>query len=234
MPSGIYCIECIKSIHPILGSLIASVRRATERPRTWFRAEVDALRLKRAVSATPSPQIVVGSSGIFTEGWIPTEAEYLNLLKPTDWKRFFAPNSIAGILAEHVWEHLTSADGVTAAKICHQYLRPGGHLRLAVPDGFNPDPDYREQVRPGGSGAGAEDHKVLYTYETLGRLLADAGFDVDLLEYFDADGKFHFTDWNPAAGMVYRSRRFDERNRDGQLAYTSLIVDARKPARPTR
>jgi predicted SAM-dependent methyltransferase len=232
MRSRLYCIAFIKSIHPILGSLIALLRRTTERPRTFLRTELAIRRLKRGIAANPSPQIVVGSSGVFTLGWIPTEIDYLNLLHPSDWKRFFRPDTVGAILAEHVWEHLTPAEGATAAKTCFTYLRPGGRLRIAVPDGFNPDPVYLEWVRPGGTGAGADDHKVLFNHETLARLLAEAGFQTELLEYFDATGNFHFSDWDPADGMIYRSRRFDERNQDGRLAYTSLIIDARKPGGP--
>jgi predicted SAM-dependent methyltransferase len=228
MRSRLYCIGFIKSIRSKLGSLIAFLRHTTERPRAFVRTKLAIRRLKRAVSANPSVRIVVGSSGIFTPGWIPTEIEYLNLLRPSDWQLFFSPGSLEAVLAEHVWEHLTPAEGATAAKICFDYLRPGGRLRLAIPDGFNPDPDYREWVRPGGTGAGANDHKVLYTHETLGRLLTEVGFKVELLEYFDIAGKFHFTDWDPADGMIHRSRRFDERNSNGRLGYTSLVVDAYK------
>lgn len=229
MPSRLYCTGFIKSILSILGSLIAFLRRTIEQTRARLRTVRDVRRLKHAVSVSPSPRIVVGSSGIFTPGWIPTDIEYLNLLRPPDWQRFFSPNTLEAVLAEHVWEHLTLPEGAAGAKLCFKYLRPGGWLRLAVPDGFNPDPDYRERVRPGGTGPGADDHKVLYTHESLGCLLTEAGFRVELLEYFDANGEFHFSEWNPADGMIHRSRRFDERNRHGHLGYTSLIVDARKP-----
>lgn len=198
-------------------------------PRARFHAALDIRRLKRAVRHNPAPRIVVGSSGVFAEGWIPTDIDYLNLLRPSDWQRFFARNSLGGILAEHVWEHLTLAEGATAAKTCFEYLRPGARLRLAVPDGLNPDPAYRDWVRPGGSGIGADDHKVLYTHESLAHLLTEAGFRVELLEYFDAGGTFHYCDWDPAGGMIHRSRRFDERNQNGMLGYTSLIIDAQKP-----
>jgi len=52
---------------------------------------------------------------------------------------------------------------------------------------------------------------------------------VALLEYFDARGNFHHAAWNEAEGMIHRSQRFDARNREGKLQYTSLILDARKP-----
>ena len=186
------------------------------------------LRLRRRVAATESPRIVVGASEVYEAGWIPTDVDYLNLLRPADWERFFAKDCLAAILAEHVWEHLTPDEGLRAARICREYLRPGGYLRLAVPDGFNPDPAYREWVRPGGSGPGADDHKALYTHESLGRLLSEAGLQVETLEYFDAAGQFHATDWKPEDGMIHRSLRFDERNHDGILRYSSLIVDARR------
>ena len=101
---------------------------------------------------------------------------------------------------------------------------------MAVPDGFHPDPAYRDWMRVEGVGFGADDHKVLYDHQTLGELFAQAGFEVALLEYFDAGGKFHAEAWDPADGMIRRSQRFDPRNQGGELHYTSLILDARKPA----
>jgi len=196
--------------------------------RAAVRRAVGARRLKKRLGKIAAPKIVVGASGIFEPGWIPTDLEYLNLLRPEDWPRFFAEASIGAILAEHVWEHLTPEEGLRAARQCHRFLHPGGYLRLAVPDGGNPDPTYIEQVKVNGTGSGADDHKVLYTGETLREMLQQAGFTVTPLEYFDPQGKFHYTEWSPADGMVHRSRRFDERNQDGRLRYTSLIVDAFK------
>jgi len=44
-------------------------------------------------------------------------------------------------------------------------------------------------VRPGGSRPGADDNKVLITYQTSSTLFEDDGFDVTLLEHFDKDGE---------------------------------------------
>lgn len=41
---------------------------------------------------------------------------------------------VDAFLAEHVWEHLSLEDAHRAARNCHEFLRPGGRLRLAVPD----------------------------------------------------------------------------------------------------
>lgn len=175
-------------------------------------------------------RIVIGASGVFDAGWIPTDIDIFNILDEGDWQRYFAPNSIDALLAEHVWEHLTPQDGCTGARLCYRYLKPGGVLRIAVPDGLHPDPNYIEWVRVGGNGPGAEDHKVLYDYCSLKRLFEEAGFEVRLLEYFDETRNFQAEPWDPHDGMIHRSKQFDERNQDGALHYTSLILDARKPA----
>ncbi len=226
--AGVSLHRLIKSIGRAFESLLVTARRI----RAAGRAASGRRRLRREIAAGSPLRVVVGSEGIFEPGWLRTEREYLDLLRPAEWRAYFAPASIAAILAEHVWEHLTPEQGLTAARTCLEFLQPGGYLRLAVPDGLHPDDAYREWVRPGGSGAGADDHKVLYTHQSLAQMLAAAGFVVELLEYFDAAGNFHAVDWDPAAGMIHRSRRFDERNRAGPLRYTSLIVDARKPAAP--
>ena len=198
--------------------------------RTWCRTARGRRRLRQAARSQDPLRIVVGSGGIGPAGWVATDVEYLDLLRPNEWAAYFAPASIAAILAEHVWEHLSLEDGLIAAQTCQAFLRLGGYLRLAVPDGYHPDPAYIEQVKVGGTGAGAHDHKVLYTIDSLTGLLRQAGFAVEPLEYFDAARQFHAVPWNPADGLVRRSARFDARNKDGTLRYTSLIVDARKRA----
>ena len=40
-------------------------------------------------------------------------------------------------------------------------------------------------------------HKVFYNYKTLIEVFEKAGFIVDLLEYCDENGRFHFNCWNP-------------------------------------
>jgi predicted SAM-dependent methyltransferase len=40
----------------------------------------------------------------------------------------------------------------------------------------------------------------------------------------------NYVDYNPDDGKINRSSRFDERNNDGSLNYTSLILDACKDA----
>ena len=138
---------------------------------------------------------------------------------------------MTAINAEHVWEHLTEEQAFAAAKNCFEFLKPGGYVRCAVPDGLHPSELYIEWVRPGGIGPGSDDHHALYDFESLSRVFQSAGFEVELLEYHDREGEFHATSWDPELGMVERSIRFDPQDRDVTFLYTSLIVDAVRPGK---
>ncbi|MEO6038301.1 MAG: methyltransferase domain-containing protein [Saprospiraceae bacterium] len=204
--------------------MLKKIAKSLLRP---IQRQIGIRRLRRA-ARRPELKIVIGAGGFFPAGWTPTEVDFMNLLRPEDWQYYFQPDSIDAILAEHVWEHLTAADGLTALRFCRQYLKKGGYIRIAVPDGYNPDPAYQAQVRPGGTGAGADDHKLLYNHDSLAGQMENAGLKPKTLEYFDAQGHFQAEDWDPESGFVYRSRRFDPRNTPDQIGYTSLIMDGIK------
>jgi predicted SAM-dependent methyltransferase len=164
--------------------------------------------------------------------WLQTQESDLNLLHRTDWENSFPPHSLEAILAEHVWEHLSFEEGVQAAKICFSFLQSGGYIRCAVPDGHFPDKDYQKVVQVGGPGHAdhpASSHKIVHTYKTIISMFEEAGFQVNLLEFCDEDGEFHYNDWDEKAGFIYRSMRFDHRNKGADLRFVSLIVDAVKP-----
>lgn len=166
--------------------------------------------------------------------WIQTEETELNLLKRDDWEGKFSPNTVTAILAEHVWEHLTYEEGKEAVKICFDFLKPGGYIRCAVPDGFFPDEDYQNGVQVGGPGPKdhpAASHKIVHNFKTITSMFKEAGFEVKLLEYCDENKDFHFHEWDEKQGFIYRSKRFDHRNKDGELGFVSLIVDAIKPSK---
>jgi predicted SAM-dependent methyltransferase len=176
-------------------------------------------------------KIVIGAGEyINNPGWVHTQEEELNLLDETTWSKKFDSNTITAILAEHVWEHLTFEEGVDAAKNCHKYLRPSGYVRCAVPDGYFPDKEYQNIVKIGGPGPKnhpAASHKIVHNYHTLTKLFEAAGFQVNLLEYCDEEGNFHFKEWNSEDGVIFRSKKFDPRNRE-QMRAPSLILDAIK------
>lgn len=175
--------------------------------------------------------IIIGAGQQAYPGWIATQQEHLNLLRREDWAVSFHERSIDALLCEHVWEHLSEVEGRAAARLCYEFLKPGGYLRCAVPDGFFPDPDYQRMAQVGGPGPKdhpAADHKIVYTYRLFADVFASAGFAVDLLEYCDENGRFHSHHWDATEGMIYRSLRFDHRNQNGQLKSVSLILDAKK------
>jgi predicted SAM-dependent methyltransferase len=174
-------------------------------------------------------KLAIGASKVgLGDGWILSEYDALDASKASDWKRLFGDYKLTNIQAEHVWEHIPDEETRLSNQNCYDWLDKGGRMRIAVPDGNNPDPEYIEWVRVGGSGIGADDHKILYTYDVMKSRLEKAGFRVELLEYWDENGEFHYTDWTLDGGKINRSRRFDPRNQDGKLGYTSLIVDAIK------
>lgn len=175
-------------------------------------------------------KLIVGHGDLkVPSGWVVSDLPELDVTCPEHWPRFLKGRTLEMVFAEHVWEHLTPAQAQAANKNIFNVLKPGGNLRIAVPDGNHPDQGYIEHVRPGGTGPGAHDHKILYTASTMTAALREAGFHVELLEYWDEKGAFHYKDWDPGMGKVLRSRNFDTRNAGGKLNYTSLIVDARKP-----
>jgi predicted SAM-dependent methyltransferase len=173
-------------------------------------------------------KLVIGAAGIAQKDWIPSEMHFLNLLNEKDWDKYFTADSIDAIMAEHVWEHLTKDEAIVAAKNCYKYLRTGGYLRLAVPDGYHPSKEYIERVKPGGTGAGSDDHKLLYNYKTFKEVFESVGFKVKLLEYFNENREFVYNEWSPEDGLIRRSSRFDERNIEKKLSYTSIIINAVK------
>ncbi len=174
-------------------------------------------------------KINVGSGNVdFDDSWFSCDIKILDITQKLNWKKILGRHRLTNIFAEHVWEHLSEKDTLLANQNCYMYLKKGGRLRLAVPDGFHPSEEYINYVKPNGIGLGADDHKILYNYISLREALEDVGFQVELLEYWDENGQFHFTNWSNEHGKVKRSKRYDERNSDGKLKYTSLILDAIK------
>ncbi|AWN24554.1 hypothetical protein DKM44_07805 [Deinococcus irradiatisoli] len=182
----------------------------------------------------PHPlKVILGAGTQRWPGWIPTQREDLDLLSRRGFEVWFGERHADAFLCEHVWEHLSEEEGREAAGLCFDFLKPGGWLRCAVPDGHFPDPAYQRVVQVGGPGPAdhpAADHKVLYTASRFRDVFEQAGFEVELLEYCDEVGRFHFHQWDVHSGPIYRSLLLDHRNREGHLGFVSLILDARKPA----
>lgn len=194
---------------------------------------LNGLKLKNKFKAATTKKINIGAGpdGDAPEyrDWVCVDKDILDITDPTAWLAFTkTTEAVDNILAEHVWEHLSDEDTALANTNCYKFLKKGGRLRIAVPDGYNPDKEYVERVKPGGSGLGSEDHKVLYNFEIMQERLSKAGFHVELVEYWKKDGEFVANEWDAKEGFIKRSKKFDPRNQSGKLNYTSLIVDAIK------
>lgn len=177
-------------------------------------------------------KVIIGAGKTAYDGWRSTQESELNLLRREDFGRLFGSEKPEAFLAEHVWEHMSLEDGITAAKNCYDYLQEGGYLRAAVPDGNFRNQWYQNMVKIGGNGDPshpAYSHKIVYDYHTFAEVFTAVGFEVELLEYCDEDGVFHYKYWNEADGRIGRSFRFDTRNSKEKLGMVSIILDAKKP-----
>lgn len=194
--------------------------------RWWIKNKID-----QKASKGEKIKVVIGSGKYygFENGWIYTDLPHFNILNEPDWKYYFGKSRIDNLLSEHVFEHLTEKETGKVLMLAFQYLKPNGIFRIAVPDGFNSDPDYIENVKPGGIGPGCDDHKILWNYKSLSQISLKAGLEPDLLEYFDQKVKFHIKDYSFEHGFIQRSKK-NNFTYEGCSNYTSLIIDLKKSA----
>ncbi len=123
-----------------------------------------------------------------------------DLRRPFPW----ADDSAEAVYSSHTLEHLTGDEGRRFARECHRVLRPGGVLRIVVPDlrvcvktyldGKVPAGEFLERlgidpVMPGDGwlrGFLAPwvrfPHRCMYDGDSLPALLREAGFEVELAD----------------------------------------------------
>lgn len=177
-------------------------------------------------------KLILGAGRTVYPGWVSTQQEELDVLRREDFMKYSGEEGVDALLAEHVWEHMTLEEGIAAARNCFAFLKPGGYIRCAVPDANFRNEWYQNMVQVGGPGPvdhPAYSHKILYDYRTLQSVFEEAGFHVELLEYCDDSGDFHYLHWNEDDGRIGRSFRFDTRNSLEKLGMVSIILDAKKP-----
>ena len=179
----------------------------------------------RILQANPLKVVIGGGDIMHDTSWIVTNQEEIDAELKDDFEYFFESKSVDNFFASHVFEHLKDVE--SAVINLYNSLKIGGKLRIAVPDGYFPDENYINEVKVGGIGAGSDDHKHLFNIHSLSEILTKYGFKVEPIEYWK-DGKFYKKDWSLNDGFVGRSAEFDERNINGELKYTSLIIDAIK------
>lgn len=200
-------------------------RRYLKKLKKRIRQRINKAKLKRIInSQIDDLKIIIGAGSTQYQSWIPTNILQFNILKERDWNYYFSKNKPTRILSEHVLEHLTFEENKVALSLSFKYLDKGGKLRIAVPDAYHKDLDYLNAVKPGGWDAGADDHKIFWNYILLKELGETIGFKVDLKEYYDENGIFHFNEYSNKDGYIKRSNKNNYVDRN-ILNYSSLVVD---------
>ncbi len=212
-----------------------------------FKSRIDLLK---NIYSQDKIKIILGSGGKQTpEGWTSTDVDLLDITEKENWTRFLKKNSIDNLLAEHVFEHLEIEEVKAAFNNIYEYLKRGGVLRFAVPDGYHPGEFYKNLTKPGGTGSGSEDHKLFFNIDLLQEIVDREKFDIIPIEYFDNNGIFHKEKYSLDNGYVSRTAdnypnsafvknpeeavKFYEsipenlryQFEKGNLGYTSLFVD---------
>lgn len=190
-------------------------------------------KIQGPISRDEPIKIIVGAAETWQAGWYSTNEQWLDITRRADWDSVFKGKQlITHIVAEHVFEHLTHEEAQETLRCMYDYLMPGGRVRIAVPDGYNPDPVYLKHVGICGIGDDAADHKQLLNADVLMKLFEDAGFDATHVEGFTKDGAVVQESYSTKDGFITRSRSNPDVAKmpwDFPDAGTSLIVDGVKP-----
>lgn len=217
--------KSIKKVLPI------QIKRPVRQGIKFVKYNYRKTQITKAVRLGQPIKIIVGAAETFQSGWLATNEQWLDITNPQDWETIFQGKQLlSSVVAEHVFEHLTSQESLAALSYIHQHLVQGGSIRIAVPDGYHPDPDYLRHVGINGLGDDAADHKQLLNADSLSELLEQANFsNIQVVEGYDEAGNLTQEPWQAARGFVHRSRQ----NKSCDVwdfvdASTSLIIDAQK------
>lgn len=166
-----------------------------------------------------------GHHSLTSGEWINTDLPQFDITEAEHWKYIFGEVRINNVLAEHVFEHLTLDETKIAFAFIHHHLKPKGIFRLAVPDGYHPDPTYIDYVKPNGNGPGCEDHKLLWNKDMIEHVFADSGLHIHALEYHTKAGELISHPLDPLNGNIIRTATAANKQNWELKNYTSLIVD---------
>ena len=182
--------------------------------------------------------IILGAALTHQKNWFSSNEQWLDISNTSHWRKIFKSKQIINnAVAEHVFEHLTRRETIKALKLIYGALKHNGNLRIAVPDGNNPNHEYIKNVGIKGIGADAQDHKQLLKYEEIKELMENAGFKVTLKEGYKSNGELIINFIDPIKGFILRSRSNHKINKLKQSkvagwnypdSISSLIIDGEK------
>ncbi|HLJ69543.1 MAG TPA: methyltransferase domain-containing protein [Chloroflexota bacterium] len=169
----------------------------------WMRTPIrcaitDAMGVRRqdrleAIRQRRPLQLHLGSGDRYKEGWVNVDLVGHRVDLPWNLNRPLPleTGTVDAVFHEHVLEHLTLERGLALLEECHRVLRPGGTLRIGVPDAeayvrsYCSDPNgFLTAMRPGRPTpllALQEEfywhgHRTMYDFETLSLVGVAAGF----------------------------------------------------------
>ena len=143
----------------------ADLLRRISTPELRFKAKLHgtsllrpvARRKVRAILRRPGPlRVNLGSGSRPIEGWV--NVDLVGMGAEVAWNLAhgppFPPGSVDAVFLEHVLEHFLAVDAMGVLRQAHEMLRPGGVVRVAVPDfgrymtSYASDASFVEQNRP--------------------------------------------------------------------------------------
>jgi len=212
--------ECLAD-PTVVRALVRSHSELTKEQKTF---------LRETRAGGPSVRVNVGGASRTFKGWVLSDYLQFDVTDVGQYVAAFGQQGVAAFRAEHMYEHLFPAQVEIAAAMSYLFLAPGGHYRVAVPEGYHPDPLYRDHVEAGNR----HQHKQMWTVDNMPPIWIKAGFDVQMMENFDKHGQFYKHDVGDAEAdrekwsKVYRVADL-EKIADKSYGYTSLYFDAIKP-----
>jgi predicted SAM-dependent methyltransferase len=147
---------------------------------------------KRVLEEGGPLRLHLGSGGHPLDGWV--NIDILGMEPDLYWDLRsgipFPDGSAEAVFLEHVIEHFTLADDLDLLIECRRVLRPGGIIRLGVPDfgryleSYATDGAFIDRLRPDrptrllavGEVAQEHGHRSVWDGETLELVLTEAGF----------------------------------------------------------
>jgi len=169
----------------VAGCLPAGTRTALTRLlHPWSRRKL------RAARARSPLRLHLGSGGVNKPGWLNIDLVLARADAAWDLSTGipFPTCSVDAIFHEHMLEHLNLRAGFAFSRECLRVLKPGGILRVAVPDAGALLRSYAGTADPGWAQSRAtpmlavnalfyeHDHRAMYDANTLTLMLRAAGF----------------------------------------------------------
>ena len=168
------------------------LRQAAKVEGTVLIAPSERRKAGRLLAAAQPLRLHLGAGTHRLPGWV--NVDVLGMAPDLHWdlrRRLPFPDGAAeAVFLEHVLEHFTLADGLDLLEECRRVLRPGGIVRVGVPDfgrylvSYAGDGEFVERLRPGrptrliavGEVALGHGHRSVWDGETLELALTEAGF----------------------------------------------------------